>query len=162
MPYRLWPGVVAAFLQWLGWFGVPAINPEWTIFGMLGAVAFGVLIFAWWVAFSRASWGERLGTLLMIALGSAATMRIVHPSISNGMMGMMPFFYAIPIMSLAVVVSAVLGSVRSPNARWLTKGAAIALACATLAAIRTDGIRGAGGSDVRWRWSQSAEERLLA
>lgn len=161
-PYRLWPGVVAAVLQWLAWLGIPALNTEWTIFGMLGAVGLGVLILAWWVAFSRASWLDRLGTLLLIAVGFAASTRIVHPSISNGMMGMMPIFYAIPIMSLALVMAAVVGSGRSSNPRWVAKGAVIALACAALAAIRTDGIRGAGGSDVRWRWSPSAEERLMA
>ena len=161
-PYRLWPGVVAAVVQWSAWLGIPALNTEWAMFGMLSAVGVGVLIFAWWVAFSRASWVDRLGTLLLIAVGFAVTTRVVHPSIANGMMGMMPIFYAIAIMSLAVVASAVVGSGRSSSRRWMAKGAAVAFACAALAAIRTDGIRGAGGSDVRWRWSPSAEERLLA
>jgi outer membrane protein assembly factor BamB len=161
-PYRLWPGVAAALLQWVFSLGAPAIDPEWTIVGLLGVVAFGAVVFAWWVAFSRASWVERLGTLVLIAVAFAAITLVVHPSVSNGMMGMMPAFYAIPFMSLAVVIAPVIGSRRLSNTRWMAKGVAIALACAALAAIRTDGIRGAGGSDVRWRWSESAEERLLA
>src|SRR5688572_409292 len=88
-PLRLWPGVVAAALQWLGWVGIPALVPEWAGAGIIGAAVFGLVIVVWWLFFSRAPWSERFGAIALMVLGVAATSRLVHESIANGMMGFM-------------------------------------------------------------------------
>ena len=40
--------------------------------------------------------------------------------------------------------------------------AAILLACGALTLVRTNGITGDADSDFEWRWTPTAEERLLA
>src|ERR671918_542382 len=85
---RLWPGVVAATLQWLAWLVLPAVFPQWAIYGFLGGLFFGLVIVVWWLFFSRAPWSERLGAIVVMVAAVAATSLLVHPSVSNGMMGM--------------------------------------------------------------------------
>jgi hypothetical protein len=40
----LWPGVIAVTLQWLVRYGVPAIAPDATIFGVIGGVLGGLIV----------------------------------------------------------------------------------------------------------------------
>src|SRR5687767_842748 len=88
-PLRLWPGVSAAIVLAAAGVGLPVVWPDGAILGVLGAVVAGLLIVVWWVFFSRAPWVERLGALALMAVALAATSLVVHPSISNGMMGLM-------------------------------------------------------------------------
>ena len=75
-PLRLWPGVVIVALQLIalyvpGYFA-PA-SPVW-VFGMMGSFTVGtLLLFVWWLLFSRASWRDRLGglALLLVTHGAA-------------------------------------------------------------------------------------------
>lgn len=161
-PLRLWPGVVAVTLQWIAWLVLPAAVPEWVIFGVIGAAFFGLVIVVWWLFFSRAPWPERLGAIAVMVVAIAATSLVVHPSISNGMMGMMLYLYSIPVLGLALVAWAVTSRGLSSGLRYASMVAAIVIACGTLTLIRTDGVRGEGDSDLHWRWTPSAEERLLA
>ena len=86
----------------------------------------------------------------------------VHPSIANGMMGMMFFLYAIPVVSLALVVGVVVSRRLSDGPRRAVIAASILLACGVWTLVRTGGITGDADSDFAWRWSQTPEERLLA
>jgi outer membrane protein assembly factor BamB len=161
-PLRLWPGVVAAALQWLGWVVIPALVPEWAALGIVGGAAFGLVIVAWWIFFSRAPWSERVGAIVLMVVAVAATSRLVHQSITNGMMGFMLYIYAIPALSLALVAWAVASRRFSSGFRRASMVAAILLACGTLTLIRTNGVTGDADSDLRWRWTPTAEQRLLA
>ena len=82
MKLRLWPGVVAVTLQWMG-FLLRLIDPALGVWAMLGAVVFGLVVVVWWLVFSRAPWWERVGALALIGLAVVATRSLVHPSISN-------------------------------------------------------------------------------
>ena len=75
--------------------------------GLLASAGGAVLILAWWLFFSRAPWPERLGALVLMPLAVVATSLFVHPSVSNGVMGRMLYFYAVPAASLALVAGAV-------------------------------------------------------
>jgi hypothetical protein len=161
-PLRLWPGVVAAVLQWLVWLLLPAVVPQLGGFGVLGGLLFGLVIVVWWLFFSRAAWLERLGAIALMVVAVAATLPLVHESIQNGMMGFMPFIYAIPVLSLALVGWAVVSRGFSSGFRRASMVIAILLACGTLTLIRTDGLTGDADSDLEWRWTPTAEERLLA
>jgi outer membrane protein assembly factor BamB len=132
------------------------------MFGMLGAIFLGLVIVVWWLFFSRAPWSERLGAIAVMVVAVAATSLVVHPSISNGMMGMMLYLYSIPVLSLALVAWAVATRGLSTERRRASMAAAIVIACGTLMLIRTDGVSGEGDSDIHWRWTPTAEERLLA
>jgi outer membrane protein assembly factor BamB len=162
LPLRLWPGVALAITVLVLRFGAPLVTAESGLVAVIGSVAGGVLILAWWLLFSRAPWSERLMALLAMVVGVAVTRLVVHESIRGGMMGMMLPISAIPGAALALV--AVVAATRDrPTAqrRWVT-AATILLACAAWALLRTDGITGQGESQLAWRWTPTAEERLLA
>ncbi len=161
-PLRVWPGVIAVTLQWLAWLILPALLPEWAGAGILATAFLGLVIVIWWLFFSRATWSERLGAIVLIVATVAATSRFVHDSIANGMMGMMLFIYAIPTLSLALVAWAVASRGLSSGVRRASLVACIVLACGALTLIRTGGISGGGDSDIHWRWTPTAEQRLLA
>ena len=162
-PLRLWPGVVLAVLLLLVRFGLPVVWPDGAIFGVLGAVLAGLLIVLWWLLFSRAPWSERVGALVLMVAGGFATPYILHESITDGMMGrMFPIYLAVPFLSLALVVWAVLTRRVGWKPRRAALVAAVLLACGSFALVRTDGVTGDGIAQMKWRWTPTAEERLLA
>ncbi|MEK6337309.1 MAG: PQQ-binding-like beta-propeller repeat protein [Acidobacteriota bacterium] len=159
---RVWPGVVAVALQWFFWFGLPLIKPEVAMLGMLGGVVCGLLVVVWWLFFSRALWIDRLGALVFMVLAVLATRLIVHPSISGGLMGRMIIVLAIPILSLALVLSAVVSRRQSRWPRRALLAGGILLGCAAMTLLRTGGITGEAKMDIHWRWTKTPEEKLLA
>ncbi len=161
-PIRLWPGVIAVALQWLFWVVVPYIFPEQGGTVVIGAALCGLAVVLWWLFFSRAAWADRLGAIVLMVVAVAATTRLVHESVANGMMGFMPYIYAIPVMCLALVAGAVASRGLSSGFRRVSMVGAILLGCVTLMLIRTNGITGDADSDIEWRWTQTPEERLLA
>src|ERR1041385_539473 len=97
-PFRLWPGIVAVVLQWIGWFVVPAVLP-WSqapFIGLLVGVLGGLAILLWWLLFSRAPWVERIGAPVLIVGAVILTKRVVHPSIAGGAMGVVLYVYCVP------------------------------------------------------------------
>ena len=106
-PLRLWPGVVAAVLMCVSRFGVPMVVTEGMALGMIGSVLGALAILVWWVFFSRAPWSERLGVVILMIVGLFVTKRLVHESIAGAGMGMLLYFLAIPVLSLALVAWAV-------------------------------------------------------
>jgi outer membrane protein assembly factor BamB len=162
-PLRLWPGVLAVVLQWLAWFVLPIVVPEAMLYGVLGGVLGGGLaVLVWWLFFSRAPWFERVGAIVLMPFALFGTSYIVHPSIANGMMGMMLPMYAIPILCLALVCWAITRRRLFSGPRRAAMVATIVLACGVFTLVRTGGISGDGVSDIHWRWTQTPEERLLA
>ncbi len=157
---RVWPGVLAVTLQLLAMFVAPLIFSNANI--IIGGLAGGLIVLVWWLFFSRAPWSERLGAIVLIVIALYATSHIVHASIANGMMGMMLPIFAIPILSIALVASAVASLRLSSKLRRASIASAILLSCGLLAFIRTGGMTGEGDSDLHWRWTKTPEERLLA
>ncbi|MFL5241004.1 MAG: PQQ-binding-like beta-propeller repeat protein [Gemmataceae bacterium] len=161
--FRLWPGVLALVLQWLAWYVLPNVFPEALLYGVLGGVLGGGLaVLLWWLFFSRAPWLERVGVIVLMPVALFATSYFVHPSIANGMMGMMLPMYAIPVLCLALVAGAVASRLLSSRLRRAAMVATILLACGAFTLVRTGGITGDGGSDMHLRWTPTPEERLLA
>jgi outer membrane protein assembly factor BamB len=161
-PLRLWPGVTAAVLVLLGRYILPLLVPEAMLFGMIGGVLGAVAILVWWLFFSRAAWPERVGAVALVAVAMIATPPLLHESVQNGMMGMMFVFYVTPILGLAFVAWAVASRRLADGPRRATMAVAILLAAGSLAIVRTDGLIGGGGSQLAWRWTPTAEQRLLA
>jgi outer membrane protein assembly factor BamB len=161
-PIRLWPGMIAAVVLLLVRLVVPLLLPESAILGVIGPVVCALAIVVWWLFFSRAPWSERLGAIALMIVGLLATSRIVHQSISNGMMGMMLPIYATPALSVALVGAVVASRRFSSGGRRTAIAAAILLACGMFTLLRTGGISGGGISDLHWRWTPSPEEKLLA
>jgi outer membrane protein assembly factor BamB len=158
---RLWPGLALAGLVVLVRFLLPLVYPEGLMIAVLGGLLGGLLIVGWWLFFSRAPWAERWTMLAILAAALFVTARfLVHPSIGGGMMGLMPYIFALPLAAVGLVAglaaAARFGWPRRPAA-----AAAILLGCLGLTLVRTGGMDAAGKSDFAWRWSKSPEERLL-
>ena len=162
-PLRLWPGVAAAVLLLVLRFLVPVVFPDGGFVAIVGSLACSLaIIFFWWLFFSRAPWVERLTALGLVAAGMAATrMFLLHPSVVGGHMGWMYFLYSLPGIAVALVVWAVATRRLADIHRRATMAATILIACAAWALVRTDGVMGAG-SELHWRWTPTAEQRLLA
>ncbi len=158
---RLWPGVVAVTLQWLG-IMLRVIDPAFGVWAMLGGVVLGLVVVVWWLFFSRAPWGERLGALALIVLAVVATRPLVHPSVSNAGMGRAMYIFSVPLMCLALVAWAAASRGLAGWPRGAALLASVAAACGVLALLRTGGVSGDGGFDFQWRFTPTAEERLLA
>jgi len=161
-PLRLWPGVVAVVLQWIFWFAVPMVVPGATFYGMLGGLVCALAVLVWWAFFSRVPHFERWCAIVLIIAAVAATPRFLHPSIVGGMMGMMFRFYVIPGLCLALVAWAVVSRRLADGPRRVALVAAILVACALWALVRTEGITGEGRSQLAWRWKKTPEQQLLA
>lgn len=162
-PLRLWPGVAAAMLIVLARYVAPLVAVEATPFGIIGAVVGAALILLWWLFFSRAAWIERVGAIVVTIAAYFAIKPLLHPSIVGGLMGNMFAVYAIPaVLGPAFVAWAAATRSLSDGVRRATMVVTIVLACALWTAVRTDGVMGEGGAQLRWRWTPTAEERLLA
>ena len=159
-PLRLWPGVVAVVLLLLARFGVKAVIPGFKGFalGMRWALGAALAVVLWWAFASRARWSERLGTIVVLIVGLAATWYLRHES-----MGPAWFFaYAVPTVCVALVAGAA-ASRRLPDGPGRAMLAAtILLACGVWTLVRTEGITGDHALNFDWRWTKSPEERLLA
>src|SRR5829696_4441888 len=160
-PLRLWPGIAIAVLMVL----VRAIA---SLFAggalVMGAapLAGGALILLWWLFFSRVRWTERLGVLALLTAAGTATYFFIHPSVRGGLMGrMFPMFFAVPGLALALVVWAATTRRLGSRARFAALIAVAALTCGLFAAVRTDGLLD-GHAQLAWRWTPTAEDRLLA
>jgi outer membrane protein assembly factor BamB len=150
-------------------FALPAVAPEAQIAGMdaplvavLGGLALSLAVILWWLFFSRAPWAERLGALAVIVVSVVAMKPLMHMSIQNGMMGMMFFIYATPpTIALALVAWSAASRGLPDGPRRVAMVAAILIGCGVWSLFRTNGVFG-GVSDLQWRWTPTAEERLLA
>jgi outer membrane protein assembly factor BamB len=158
---RLWPGIVLVILQWLIRFGLPALSPDSVGIGIFGGVILGLLIFIWWGFFSRAPRFERWFAILLMIAAIVVTSQLNHKSISTAMMGMMFPFYAIPVMCLAFVSWAFVTRNLSMKIRRLTMVATILVASGFWLCLRTNGMDGQSRQFFAWRWSQTAEDRIL-
>ena len=160
-PLRLWPGLAVLVIILL----VRAVGPfvpEGGMIAFFASAAGGVLILLWWLLFSRAAWSERIGAMALIAAAALLTRFALHPSITGGAMGYLPYVLLIVSVPPFLVVWAALARRFSQPTRWATMALAIFLGCGVWALTRTDGVKGEGGFQITWRWTATAEERLLA
>jgi outer membrane protein assembly factor BamB len=161
-PLRLRPAIIIAVLIVLIRFVVPIFVPEVFIYGMLGGLVGALAIVVWWVFFSRAPWSERLGGVALMIVAPLVIRPLLHDSIATGMMGRMFFVYAVPcVLAPAFVAGAVITRRLSDGRRRLAMVATALLACGVWTLARTDGVMGGAGAQLAWRWTPTAEERLL-
>jgi outer membrane protein assembly factor BamB len=159
---RLWPGALIAGLVVAIRYVLPALVPETATAGMISGLVAGPALILWWAFFSRAHPFERwVGVLLLIAL-PAATPPFLHESLAEGGMGVLFFIYSVPVLVVGFVAWAFACRRLSARLRVATMAATVVVACGAWALLRTGGITGSSESDFAWRWSPTAEQRLLA
>jgi len=157
---RVWPGIVLVVLIWVSRFGVKAVIPGIEGFGLgvMSSLAFTLALIVWWAFFSRAKRLERLAALALMAAALGVTWLLRHESM------WVPWLiaYALPILSLAFVLWAVLTRRLPDRLRHATMVATIVIACFGWLLLRQDGINGDHVATFGWRWNASTEEKLLA
>ena len=160
---RLLPGIIIVILQWLIRYGLPTVFPDnaMLVAGVFGALLGGLAIMVWWAFFSRAPRFERWSGVALMIVALVLTSLLIHKSLETAMSGMMFPVYAIPVLSLAFVVWAFVSRNFTKNLRRITMAATILLSTGVWILIRTNGITGELDQDFAWRWSQTAEEKLL-
>lgn len=163
VPLRLWPGIVLASLLFVCRFLLPSFFTDSLLFAVMSGMAGAVLIFLWWTFFSRAPRIDRfLGLGLIVVALVLTRFLLLHPSIANGMMGLMFFIYSLPILAL-VFTAAVVASAKLPlKGRRVAMAAAVVAVCVGFAMVRTGGMTGDANSELAFRWTPTPEERLLA
>jgi hypothetical protein len=154
--------VVIVLLQWLSRFLLPLIVPEARIYCVLGGVLGTLLLVVWWVFFSRAVWVDRLGAIVLPVAALFAVVPFLDVSIARGAQGMLLVILATPVLSLAFVAWAFatrrLPAI--PRRAWMV--ATFLLASGAWTLVRTEGITGDIRVQLRWRWTATPEQRLLA
>lgn len=166
---RLWPGVVFAAMLVLTRFILPIVAPKAELLGLgtalvavAGGLLFAMAILVWWMFFSCAPWSERFVALAAMAVAMIAIGPFTHISLQNGLMGWMLYLYAVPpTLSLALVIWAAVSRGLAPGPRRVALVAAILIGCGVWILARTDGLFW-GLPQLAWRWTPTAEDRLLA
>jgi outer membrane protein assembly factor BamB len=133
------------------------MSSYWMV-GLLGPLLCSVLILIWWVTASRATGKERLWGFIAIVVFLSLTVVLVDPTMRGP--GTMQLTAPIGMMAFALAAVAMAG--RRPMERT---GLAVLLAVAGFAfslLLRNEGATGEYWLETRWRWSRSAEEKLLA
>jgi len=162
-PLRLLPGVIIVILQWLIRFVIPNVIHGDTalMIGLSGGLLGGLAVGIWWVFFSRAPVIERWGAIVMIIASLFVTSFLLDESIATANLGLMFVFFSIPVMSLAFVIWAIASHRLSPVPRRVTMIMTIVLASGMWIFLRTDGMDAELHHDLKWRWAETAEERLI-
>ena len=149
-------------LSWSTWIGIPLLAPEAAPIAIVGALLGGLGVMVWWAFFSGAVPLERWGAPLLLLAVSLATVPLLDISISSSMMGLMFPVYTAPVLSLVFVAWAVATRRLADGLRRVSLVAALVLASGFWTLLRTDGMTGDSGHDLAWRWTETAEARLLA
>jgi outer membrane protein assembly factor BamB len=135
---------------------LPRVLPEQAGYGWLGAAVAALGILLWWAFFSRVPHKVRWGLLLLAGAAIFLTSRVLDPSIAGAGQGML--FYIFSVMLLTFVLPIAVALTRR-RAVWI---ATVLVAIGGWALLRTEGVSGGAGSQLRWRWTPTPEERLLA
>jgi outer membrane protein assembly factor BamB len=161
-PLRLWPGIAAAAVLLFVRYIVPRVLPTWSEIGQIAGFASAMVILVWWVFLSRAPWFERIAALVVMVLAVVIMRPLLHPSIVGGAMGGMPYILPLPAMCLGLVAWAGAARRWSSGGRFASLVVFLLIASGSTALLRTDGIGGGTLFQLQWRWTPTAEQRLLA
>lgn len=159
---RLWPGVVIVIIQWILWLFLAEIIPEAIAVAVFSGIIGWLAIIIWWAFFSRAPRFERWSAPLLMIVIMVVTFFFLDKSISTAMMGMMFPVYVTPFLSLVFVIWSVLSPYLKMKTRRIAMISSIIFGCGVWIFLKTDGMTGDANQDLAWRWTETAEERMLA
>jgi outer membrane protein assembly factor BamB len=151
---------VLVVLQWTAAFGIGFVAPGTLaqFFGMFAGPILGLaLLLLWWVFFSRAPWTDRLWGLGWVVGSLLFAFALAHPTVPQALI-----VFGIPVLSLSSVIWLLFSRRADPRTRRLGAVAVVLITVPGWTLLRTDGVDGTMSIDYAWRWSETAEERLLA
>jgi outer membrane protein assembly factor BamB len=159
---RLWPAAIIIVLQLIGMFVVPSLMEDAGPVPIMAVVAGGAMLLLWWLLASGAPWLERLAVLVPMALAVPVLPFLAHPSIAGAGQDMLIKILPVPLMMWGLAAWAALTRRSSTLTRVAALLVAIVVSCVPLLITRTNGVGGSAGFDVRWRWTPTSEDLLLA
>ena len=159
---RLWPGLFLLALIGIGRFVLPVAVPEVAMFGFLGALVCILLLLVWWLLFSRLPWSDRLLGLGALAVCLFLGRMMQHESLGTASYGIQYFIVAMLSVSVALVLWTAVFAQSAPAMRRLALLGLLAVSTWSWGLVRLNGLDGNFDSDYAWRWSATAEDRLLA
>jgi outer membrane protein assembly factor BamB len=154
--------VIAAVLQALLLWVLPKILADSGMYLMMGWAGLVPVILVWWLFFSRAPWIDRIAGLVAIAGAIAAGRLFAHFSIVGAGMGWLIYILPLPMLTIGLVAWAVITQRASAPTRRALLPVVVAIPIVPFLIVRTDGVWGGSGSINQWRWTPTAEARLLA
>ena len=160
-PLRLWPGIAGAAVIVVGAAIVPLVMPAAAMGGVLAAMVAALIVILWWLFMSRAPWPDRVAGVLLIAVSIFAMRPLLDRSIATGAMGFLPVL-SLPLFAFALVAWALVTRTQPAGIRRALLVGFMAAAVGVCMLARTAGVVGGGGFQLRWRWTPTPEERLLA
>jgi hypothetical protein len=150
-PLRLWPGIVLVAVQIISFVVVPSLTPDAELpYGLMGGVLASLLIWVWWLLFSRAPWLERLGAMVLLVIAILGSKPLVDQSIAGAGQGFLIYGLGIVPTAMALVAWAALTRNLHGGLRWVTLAAAIVIGIMPFHLVRTPGV-GGGRSAARPR-----------
>jgi len=160
---RILPGILIVSIQWLLWFVLQKIftGPWLVAVSVFGGFLGGIAVLIWWTFFSRAPRFDRWNAVVLWILSLFVAYTFTDESITTGMQGMMFPAFAIPVLSLAFVIWAVIFRNSGTTKRRISMLITILLASGVWILLRSDGMTGDARIDLAWRWAKTPEERLL-
>jgi outer membrane protein assembly factor BamB len=160
-PLRVWPAVAIVAAQVAGYYLLPILMPDAELpMGLIAIMSGALLALLWWLFFSRAPWLERIGAVALMAIAVLLTRLGVDPSIAGAGQGFLVYIISLPVMMFMLTVWAAATRNLQDNTRRIALVAAVILGCVPFLVSRTDGV--GGPNPFHWRWTPTAEERLLA
>ncbi|HET9703884.1 MAG TPA: PQQ-binding-like beta-propeller repeat protein [Vicinamibacterales bacterium] len=159
---RLWPAAIIIVLQLIGMFVVPSLMEDAGPVPIMAVVAGGAMLLLWWLLASGAPWLERFAVLVPMALAVPVLPFLAHPSIAGAGQDMLIKILPVPLMMWGLAAWAALTRRSSTLTRVAALLVAIVVSCVPLLVTRTNGVGGSVGFDVRWRWTPTSEDLLLA
>lgn len=162
---RLWPGIAAVVLMWLGYWLPGYLQPGTfaQFMGKMIAPLGGLLIMAiWWLFFSRIrKWSDRLIVLVAFAGTGFLAQLLYHSTLTSmGAMGLVIF--ALPFVLTGWVLWLRLTERLNWPMRRLGLMAVFAVAWGYFALVRLDGLDGGFNSETSYRWQPTKEDDFLA
>jgi outer membrane protein assembly factor BamB len=163
-PIRLLPAIIIVVMQWIGWMVAPIFiygamaTATMTFSALLG----GLAIIIWWLFFSRTPRLERLIVLAVLALALFILPQFSHESIRTGMVGLMFFVYALPTLSLVLILWIMVSKNFPQRKKLLTMSLAIFISCGIWLSVRSGGLSSNAKADFSWRWKEVSNESFLS
>ena len=161
-PLRIWPAaillitmVVLRFLPSL----VQTLPESFQLVSAMAPIACSLLLLIWWLTASRATWKERITGVIGLVVAALLTHSLSDQSM-QGMATMLMWTVPMGFAGFALGLLFFAGSLTFKRTY-----AALILACLGFGAtglLRSEGMWGHAKIDLHWRWTQSAEEKLLA
>ena len=137
---------------------LPPSPPLFRVAYMFAPMIATALVLAWWLVASRLRRTDRVLVVGLFVAAAAATARVGWQNLT---------FMGIVLYALPVVLSVWVGWLTSTSrlewpVRRLGLLVAIVLAWGIFALVRIDGMDGTFNPAFSWRWSPTAEDRMLA